>query len=339
MKSGLIERGPDNLGPKEQIRRISGIVKRLVYDQYKCWSEQIVPGLKDEQVIFSDYKDLTRPEKKWVENYFEEQVFPVLTPLAIDPAHPFPQLTNKALYIFATVDDPETRLIESLMAIIPVPRVLPRIVKIEVSRRGEPDVYIFLSDIIQRFIKRLFPGYRVRYAVPFRITRNSDLYIDEEEAENLLRHMEEELMNREKGAAVRLEIAKGADPILLQELIDAIGLKPENVQTIDGPINLLRLMSAYDLSDRPDLKFTPQVPMVPTELSSPERIFDSIRAKDRLLYHPYESFQPFIDFISQAANDPNVYAIKQALYRTSGSPYRRSTDGRIPQRETGHRLG
>ena len=182
-------------------------------------------------------------------------MFPVLTPLAIDPAHPFPQLTNKALYIFATVDDPETRLIESLMAIIPVPRVLPRIVKIEVSRRGEPDVYIFLSDIIQRFIKRLFPGYRVRYAVPFRITRNSDLYIDEEEAENLLRHMEEELMNREKGAAVRLEIAKGADPILLQELIDAIGLKPENVQTIDGPINLLRLMSAYDLIDRPDLKY------------------------------------------------------------------------------------
>lgn len=318
VKSGLVEAGPDNLGPKEQIRRINGIVKRLVADQYKCWHDQIVPQLKDENVIFSEYKNLTRNEKQWVENYFEEQVFPVLTPLAIDPAHPFPQLTNKALYIFAHIDDPETRLIERLMAIIPVPRVLPRIVKIEVPRRGEPDVYIFLSDIIQRFIKRLFPGYRVRSAVPFRITRNSDLYIDEEEVENLLRHMEEELMNREKGAAVRLEIAQGADPILLQELLDAIGLKPENVQTIDGPVNLLRLMSAYDLIDRPDLKFAPQVTLTPTELSYPERIFDSIRAKDHLLYHPYESFQPFVDFITQAACDPDVYAIKQTLYRTSG---------------------
>lgn len=318
IKSGAIERGADGLGPKEQLRRVQNIVKRLVSDQYACWKKQIVPGLQQRDVIFSEYADLTRNEKKWVEQYFEEQVFPVLTPLAIDPAHPFPQLTNKALYILASIDDPETRIIERLMAIIPVPRVLPRIVKIEVPRRGDASVYIFLSDIIQRFIKRLFPGYRVRSAVPFRITRNSDLYIDEEEVENLLNQIEEELMKREKGAAVRLEIGKGADPVLLQELLDLIELKPENVQTIDGPINLLRLMSAYDLIDRPDLKFPSQVPYTPTELQLPEKIFENIRRKDILLYHPYDSFQPFIDFIQQAADDPNVYAIKQTLYRTSG---------------------
>ncbi|MFO8026763.1 MAG: polyphosphate kinase 1 [Opitutales bacterium] len=318
VESGVIERGPDGLGPKEQLRRIHSIVKRLVADHYRCWEKQVMPGLKKENVIFSDFDELTRNEKKWVERYFEEQVFPVLTPLAIDPAHPFPQLTNKALYILTSIDDPETRIIERLMAIIPVPRVLPRIVKIETPRRGNPDVYIFLSDIIQRYVKRLFQGYRVRSAVPFRITRNSDLYFDEEEVENLLQKIEEELMNVQKGAAVRLEISKGADPVLVQELLEAINLKPQSMFTVDGPINLLRLMSAYDLIDRPDLKFPAFTPHIPKELSSPDRIFEHIKQKDILLHHPYESFQPFIDFINQAARDPEVFAIKQTLYRTSG---------------------
>jgi polyphosphate kinase len=318
VKSGAIERGPDGLGPKEQLRRIQSISKRLVADQYSCWEKEIVPGLKKSNILFCGYDELTRNEKKWVETYFEEQVFPVLTPMAIDPAHPFPQLTNKALYILASIDDPETRIIERLMAIIPIPRVLPRTIKIEATRRGKPDVYIFLSDIVQRFIKRLFPGYRVTSAVPFRITRNSDLYIDEEEVENLLSKIEEELMNMHKGAAVRLEIAKGADPALMQEFLDAIKLQAENVYTIDGPLNFFRLMSAYDLIDRPDLKFPHHTPYVPKELENPERIFEQIACKDVLLHHPYESFQPFIDFLNQAARDPQVFAIKQTLYRTSG---------------------
>ncbi|TVP80078.1 MAG: polyphosphate kinase 1 [Puniceicoccaceae bacterium] len=318
VKSGRIERGPDGLGPKELLRRIQSVCKRLVADTYDCWDQKIVPGLKESNVHFCGYDALTRNEKKWVETYFEEQIFPVLTPLAIDPAHPFPQLANKALYILASIDDPETRIIESLMAIIPIPRVLPRIIKVGVARRGKPDVYIFLSDIVQRFIARLFPGYRVSSAVPFRITRNSDLYIDEEEVENLLRKIEEELMNMQKGAAVRLEIAKGADPALLQELLDAIHLTPDNVYTIDGPLNLFRLMSAYDLIERPDLKFPHHTPFHPKELENTERIFDVIAAKDILLHHPFDSFQPFVDFLNQAATDPNVFAIKQTLYRTSG---------------------
>jgi polyphosphate kinase len=318
VKSGAIERGPDGLGPKEQLRRIQSITKRLVSDQYDCWEKQIVPGLKKQNVLFCSYDELTRNEKKWVQTYFDEQVFPVLTPLAIDPAHPFPQLTNKALYILASIDDPETRIIERLMAIIPVPRVLPRVIKVGASRKGDADVYIFLSDIVQRFIKRLFPGYRVTSAVPFRLTRNSDLYIDEEEVENLLRKIEEELMNMHKGEAVRLEIAKGADPELMQEFLKAVNLKSENVFTIDGPLNLFRLMSAYDLLDRPDLKFPHHTPLVPKGLETPDRIFEQISSKDILLHHPYESFQPFIDFLNQAAKDPNVFAIKQTLYRTSG---------------------
>ncbi|MDP4879976.1 MAG: polyphosphate kinase, partial [Opitutales bacterium] len=318
VKSGVIERGPDGLGPKEQLRRIQSVVKRLVSDQYDCWKKQIVPTLEKSRVLFRSYDELTRNEKKWVTTYFEEQVFPVLTPLAIDPAHPFPQLSNKALYILASIDDPETRIIERMMAIIQVPRVLPRVVKIGVPRRGNPEVYIFLSDIVQRYIKWLVPGYKVRSAAPFRITRNSDLYIDEEEVENLLSKIEEELMKVHKGAGVRLEIDKGADPVLVEELLEALDLQQENVYTIDGPINPLRLMSAYDLIDRPDLKFAPEIPYVSSAFDHPEQIFDRIRDKDLMLHQPYDNFQPFVDFILQAARDPQVFAIKQTLYRTSG---------------------
>jgi polyphosphate kinase len=318
VKSGASERGPDGLGSKEQLRRIQAIVKRLVSDQYDCWEQQIVPGLKKSNILFCGYDELTRNEKKWVEQYFEEQISPVLTPLAIDPAHPFPQLSNKALYILASIDDPETRIIEQMMAIVSIPRVLPRIIQVGATRRGKPGVYISLSDIVHRFIKRLFPGYKVTSAVPFRITRNSDLYIDEEEVKNLLSKIEEELMNRHKGDAVRLEIGKGADPRLIQEFLRAINLSPENVYTIDGPINFFRLMSAYDLIDRADLKFPQHTPYLPKELENPQGIFELIAAKDILLHHPYESFQPFIDFLNQAARDPQVFAIKQTLYRTSG---------------------
>lgn len=318
VKSGTIERGPDMLGPKAQLRRIQSVAKRLVTDQYECWDKQIVPSLEQSNVLFCNYVQLTRNEKKWLTNYFEEKVFPVLTPLAIDPAHPFPQLTNKALYLLASIDDPETRIIERMMAIIPVPRVLPRIVKIEAPRRGNPEVYIFLSDVIQHYIKWLFPGYKVSSAVPFRITRNSDLYIDEEEVENLLTKIEEELMKMNKGAAVRLEIGKGADPVLVEELLQAINLQQENVYQNDGPINLLRLMSAYDLIDRPDLKFPPAATFVSSQFDHSDSIFDRIMEGDIMLHQPYDSFQPFVDFIHQAACDPKVYAIKQTLYRTSG---------------------
>lgn len=318
VKSGVIERGPDGIGPKEQIRRIQSIARRLVSDQYSCWKGNIIPQLEKSKIKFCRCDELTRNEKKWLAGYFEEQIFPVLTPLAIDPAHPFPKLTNKALYILASIAEPNKRKSPHRMAIIPVPRILPRIVKIAVPRRGNPEVCIFLSDIIQRYVKSLFPGYSVRSAVPFRITRNSDLYIDEEEVENLLSEIEEELLNREKGAAVRLEIAQGADPLLRQELLDAIELSPENVTTIDGPINLARLMSAYDLIERPDLKFPSHTPDIHPELENPEQIFRRISERDYLLFQPYDSFQPFIDFIQQAAVDPKVFAIKQTLYRTSG---------------------
>ena len=318
IKSGSHECGPDGLSPKEQLRRIQSGARRLVADQSACWDRKIVPGLDKAGIKFCAYNQLTRNEKQWASEYFAKQIFPVLTPLAIDPAHPFPQLINKALYILASIDDPKTRAMERLMAIIPVPRILPRVVRIDTPRRGNPEVYISLSDIIQQHMGDLFPGYRVRSAVPFRITRNSDLYFHEEEVENLLSKIEEELLNREKGAAVRLEIAQGADPVLLEQLLQALELDPVNVYTINGPLNMARLMSAYDLIDRPDLKFKPFTPYTHPDLESHQPLFEKIAQRDYLLHQPYDSFQPFIDFISQAAHDPAVFAIKQTLYRTSG---------------------
>lgn len=318
IKSNVVEIGPDGLSPKEQLLKIRKNVNTLVARQIKCWSTQIVPSLEEKKILFCNCNELTRNEKRWLTNYFEEQIFPVLTPLAIDPARPFPHLTNKALYILASIDDPKNRIIESMMAIIPVPRILPRIVRIGVTRKDCSEVYIFLSDVIQHYIKRVFPGYRVRSAVPFRITRNSDLYIDEEEVVNLLSKMEEELVNRQKGAAVRLEIAYGSDPVLLKELLTALELKKEDAYIIEGPINMMRLMGAYELMDRADLKFAPQIPYTPPELQAPTNFFEIIKQRDFLLHHPYESFQPFVDFLTQAAQDPEVFAIKQTLYRTSG---------------------
>jgi polyphosphate kinase len=318
VKSGSYKCGPDGLSPKEQLRRIQKNARQLFADQSACWRKKIAKGLDKSGIKFCAYDALTRNEKKWVSDYFAKQIFPVLTPLAIDPAHPFPSLINKSLYLLASIDDPKTRAIERRMAIIPVPRILPRIVRVGVPRRGNPEVYIALSDIVQRHARALFPGYRVRSAVPFRITRNSDLYFDEEEVENLLSKIEEELLNREKGAAVRLEIAKGADPFLLEQLLKCIDLHPDNVYTIDGPLNMARLMSAYDLIDRPDLKFKSFTPYTHPDLESHQPLFEHIAKRDYLLHQPYDSFQPFIDFVSQAAHDPAVFTIKQTLYRTSG---------------------
>ena len=318
IKSGLVECGPDGLEPKDQLNRIERIVRELIDDQYNCWYNKIVPKLEKEQIYFRDYCALTSKEKQWVKQYFEQEVFPILTPIAIDPAHPFPHLVNKALYILTAIVDQKKSKNKSLMGIVTVPRILPRIVKINVPRRDSAQVYIALSDIIKNFIKDLFPGYRTRCAAPFRITRNSELYIDDEEITNLLSKIEGELINREKGAVVRLEIAPGADLALQKKLLLALKLKPQSVYTINGPINFARLMSAYDLINRPDLKFKPYTPYINPKLEQQENLFKNIHNSDYLLHHPYDSFQPFVDFITLASKDPHVLSIKQTLYRTSG---------------------
>lgn len=307
----------DGLTPREQLRRIYVEVDRLVEDQYTCWHQELVPALAEQQILFRTAMQLDGAERAWVQSYFDAQVLPVLTPLAVDQAHPFPQLANKTLNILVALDHPETPGTEKLMVIVPVPRSLPRIVRIAPDAAGAQR-FIFLSEIIKSCVGQLSPGYRVVGAHAFRVTRNSDLYIDEEESENLLKKIEEELRNLRRGEAVRLEIDEGVDPEMCGALCRHLALDPVHAFKLKGPLNLLRLMSLYEALDRPDLKFAPFVPADSAAVRTHKNIFEAIRERDILLHHPYDSFTPVVDFIEQAARDPEVLAIKQTLYRTSG---------------------
>ena len=314
--SGVTEPGPDGLNPSQQLQRIRATVDTFIEDQYRCWRDQLVPALAIEGIHFKGAQDLTPRELAWVRAYFREQVYPVLTPLALDQSHPFPQLGNKELNIVVTLDNPATAKLEHLVAILPVPRILPRLVSIAPGGRG-PQRIIFLSEIIKLCAGELFPGYRLTAAHAFRVTRNSELYIDEEESANLLVKIEAELRNLRRGAAVRLEIEDGVNTSLFATLCHELGLPPDNVFRLKGPINLMRLQSIGDI-DRPDLKFPSFTPVNASPLRDPSRIFEALRAQDILLHHPYDSFQPVVDFVEQAARDPQVFAIKQTFYRTSG---------------------
>lgn len=308
--------GIDGLGPREQLRRIHSVVASLVDDQYRTWQEDLVPALAGEGIVFKSADELAAHELIWVKQYFEEQVFPVLTPLALDQSHPFPQLTNKTLNVIVSLDDLSTPEEERKAALLPVPRILPRLVQVE-SGGDTGDTYIFLSEIIKLCAGDFFPGYRVNGAHAFRVTRNSDLYIDEEEAENLLKTIEEELRNLRRGAAVRLEIEEGVNDQIFTTLCEHLELSHEYVFRLNGPLNLLRLMSITEIN-RPDLKDPPFVPLPSADLPTDTSPFGIIRKRDVLLHHPYDSFTPVVDFVTQAARDPDVLSMKQTLYRTSG---------------------
>ena len=316
VQAGVNDSDIDGLSSSKLLTIVQNQAQLLVKDCYYIWQQEISPLLEKEKIFFKNSKQLNQTERSWVSQYFKEQVYPVLTPLAIDPSHPFPQIANKTLNVLAWIYDEEDPDKPFKMAIVPVPRILPRVVRIENS--SNQNTFIFLSDIIESHAPSLFPGYQTKGAWAFRITRNSDLYINEEEAENLLKKIEDELSKMRKGDAVRLEIQSEIPQPLLKSLLHDINLNIDNTFFINGPINLLRLMEVYDLIKRPDLKFDDFTPYTPPILRNPENIFQTLRRQDIFLHHPYESFEPVIDFIQTAAKDHRVFAIKQTLYRTSG---------------------
>jgi polyphosphate kinase len=314
--NGINEVGIDGLGPREQLRRIHSVVGSLVDDLYRAWQDELVPALAAEGINFKSADELSSSELVAVKQYFEEQVFPVLTPLGLDQSHPFPQLGNKTLNVIVSLDDPSTPEIERQAALLPVPRILPRLVPMD-SDDSKEQTYIFLSEIIKLCADAFFPGYRINGAHAFRVTRNSDLYIDEEETENLLKTIETELLNMRRGAAVRLEIEQGVNDEIFNTLCDHLELSHEYVFRLNGPLNLLRLMSLTDI-DRPDLKYPNFTPAPSPILRSGISPFVTLRQRDVLLHHPYDAFTPIVEFVEHAARDPHVFAMKQTLYRTSG---------------------
>ncbi len=305
-QSGISTAGPDGMSPTDQLAAVSARVRKMLDDQYSLWNKALVPALEGQNIFFLRYDDLSPDEKNYYSNYFRTSVYPVLTPLAVDPVHPFPQLLNKSL-----------KELNTNLAIVQVPRILPRLLPYKAGERGIYR-YIFVGNLIQAHVGALFHGVKVKGAYQFRVTRNSDLYLDEEESENLLKAIELELRKRSRGDAVRLVVQQECPRHISDQLLQTFGLTDTDLFAVDGPINFFRLMPVISGVDRPDLKFKPFVPAIVTASADQEDIFSQIRRRSILVHHPYESFQSVLDFIEQAAEDPNVLAIKQTLYRTSG---------------------
>lgn len=298
---------------REFLTEVLTKARELVDAEQACWKNQLLPALAAQGIVFKSREQLDEADRAELSPRFDTDVFSALTPLAIDPSHPFPVLTNKGLYLLVLLRDPADG--EIRRAVVPVPRVLPRVLKVG---QGNAQAYTLLSHVIQLFIHRLFPGLELQGSWAFRITRNSDLYVDEEEAGNLLEAIEEEIRNLRKGAPVRLEIEADVPEGEMRWLLQSIGLPTENAFRVAGPVNLLRLGSLIDLIPRPDLLYPTFVPALPPECVDPAKLFARIAQQDLLLHHPYESFTPVVDFIRQAAKDESVVAIKLTLYRTSG---------------------
>ena len=308
--------GPDGMSPPETFDAIRADVLKLIDDQYQLWNSVLSPALGEHGVYLHDFKDLSADDQKWASDYFRTEVFPVLTPLAVDASHPFPQLQNKSHNLFLRLIRPERRS-ELLHAVVQIPRVLPRLVRIPHPAAQEWH-YILIQNLIESHVHDLFPGLEVEQVHGFRLTRNSDLYIDEEEAENLLRTIEDELRKRARGNAVRLEVETGCPVEMRHVLLEIFKLGERDLYEVNGPLNFLHLMPLTSIPELGSLRDKPYVPVISPALPPGGNYFEIVRQRDVMLHHPYESFSSVVEFLEAAASDPAVLAIKMTLYRTSG---------------------
>ena len=306
--------GADGRTPTEQLEVVSQVARELVAEHYAILNEVLKPELESHGIRFLRREQWTDEQCEWLQSYFKNELEPILTPMGLDPAHPFPNLLNKGLAFIVTLKGKDAFGRDSGKAVVQAPRALPRVVHIP----GEPDSYdfVFLSSIIHDNVQELFKGMKVTGCYQFRVTRNSDLFVDEEEVDDLLRAMEGELSTRNYGDAVRLEIADDCPPELEAFLSSRFGLEPRDVYRCNGPVNLNRLSSLPSLVNRPELRYPGFMPRIPSALRAKKDIFAAIKAGDILLHHPFESFAPVVDFLRSAAADPDVLAIRQTLYRT-----------------------
>lgn len=313
LESGIDKKDPAGLNAKEQLRLIGLDVREMVRLQY-WYLKKILGGMQNHDIYLSDVASLSVNGKQWVESYFYNTTYPLLTPLAVNASHPFPLLANRSLNLAVLLNKGKE---EIQTAIIPVPSALPRI--IEVPDQGVGKQFVLLEDIIKTHCSSLFCGYNIKDIIPFRITRNSDLLIDDDGAEDLLAEVEKSLRQRKRGEAVRLEMNKTTKPFIKDFLLDIFNMDEQDLYEITGPIDVSFFMKLIDLPGYDYLRYEPITPQIPLGLKDAEALFDIIRDKDILLHHPYESFTPVVNFIRQAAIDPKVLAIKQTLYRVSGN--------------------
>lgn len=312
---------PDIAGmsPEEQLQALNEAIHEFVKMQYVTYQEMLLPLMKKAGLhLIEHHEDLTESQAEYVDRYFEKQVYPVLTPMAVDSSRPFPLIKNKSLNICALLSKKNTKTKELEFATVQVPSVLNRMVRIE-SGKNEEITMIRLEEVIERNISRLFLNYDVLGASPFRIMRNADLTIEEEEAEDLLKEIEKQIKKRQWGEAIRLEVEEGIDKRLLKILKKDLNIANEDIYQIHGPLDLTFLMKMYSLEGFDAHKAPGFIPQPVPELMEGCNVFDEIKKKDILIHHPYQTFTPVVRFIEQAATDPDVLAIKQTLYRVSGN--------------------
>jgi polyphosphate kinase len=308
--------GPDGQPPSKVYLDVSRAAHDLVAAQYRLWNEEVLPSLAREGIRFFRRRDWTPEQREWIRAYFFREIMPVLTPIGLDPAHPFPRILNKSLNFAVQLSGKDAFGRSSGIALVQAPRVLPRVIKLPSKLAGSDYGFVFLSSIIHAHVGELFAGMEVMGCYQFRVTRNSDLFVDEEEVKNLRTALQGELPQRHFGDAVRLEVADLCPAEMCDFLLQQFGLGQEDLYQVNGPVNLVRLMQVPDGVGRPDLKYAPFSPGVPNILVKQPDLFGAIAKGDILLHHPFQSFKPVIAFITQAAKDPDVVAIKQTVYRT-----------------------
>jgi polyphosphate kinase len=297
------------------LEHVSAEARRLITRQYALLNEQILPQLAEEKIFLLRRSDRNPAQKAWVKRYFDEQVRPLLTPVGLDPAHPFPRVINKSLNFIVELAGKDAFGRGSGIAIMKAPRVLPRVIRLPDELSDQKGAsYCLLSSVIQSHIADLFTGREVLSYSQFRVTRNSDLWVDEDEVKNLRQALQSGLHSRHYGFAVRLEVAHGCPPHLSDFLLDQFNIDRSRLFAVDGPVNMGRLLEIVNSNARPELKFAPFMPGFPAKLGNRD-MFATLRKQDVLLHHPFQSFQPVIDFIKEAARDPDVLAIKQTIYR------------------------
>jgi polyphosphate kinase len=314
MQSGDVsELGPDGMTPAEQLQSVSEHVHELIAAQYRCLRERVLPALAESGIQLLKPDQLDEAALRMLDERFYNEIFPILTPIAVDPGHPFPHLRNKSLNLGVMFDEGAANF-----GVVQVPMMLPRLMEIP-GVKGARHAYVLIEDVVARHAATIFPGVKLRGAYTFRVTRNFDLEIDEEEAEDLLQTIQQELRKRERGNAVRVEVAGSPTPTSLAKLVRALKLDPDrDVYHVTGMLNVSDLMTLVMRDERRDLRDEPFTPQVVPSLRDADDPFALIRERDVLIHHPYESFEHVVDFISRAADDPDVLAIKQTLYRAGG---------------------
>jgi polyphosphate kinase len=315
VKLGLPEAGPDGRGPAEALEAVSAEAHALVADQYRLLNEVVLPALAREGIVFPKREEWNAAQRQWIREYFFKELLPVLTPIGLDPAHPFPRVFNKSLNFAVELEGRDAFGRSSGAAIVQAPRALPRVIRLPQAVAGTPYAFVFLSSILHAHVDELFAGMTVKGSYQFRVTRNSDLFVEEEEMTNLHTALKGELLHRHFGDAVRLEVADNCSQRMVEFLLQQFSLREADLYRVDGPVNLYRLREVPDQVDRPALKYPPLQPSLPAGLGAGE-LFETLKRQDVLLHHPFQSFLPVIEFIRTTANDPSVIAIKQTVYRT-----------------------